>query len=423
MTQAPQSSQAGVGGGAGPIDAVMRLLFGRDVFVSYSHRDGIAYARKLTRDLESVRRPERLTCYFDQRSAILDKRLPPEVVRSLQRSSMLVVVATPGAAESRNVRAEISLFERARRPVVLLLCQPAGQPAEQLRQLVDELRTQSLVVVDEQPGAETSGPSEAALVRIRDSVDFVRQNRRVALSGLVALGAVACLSSFGIWKTQRDRRVLAETKTSALIGGIAVEDRKTTLDLTGWQPTTDAEVAARLKRSKAVSTNHFTIRRTTARVTTFQHIMGTSSGIVPVVHNLSSLKQWVEVRSLDDRTRAPHEWSIMFDISRIPVDETVDIDFSVDFWNAFQTPDQWWGGFRVLHATASSTYTIKFPAAHRPRFETLSYVVKRTSETKYEAANETQVDQDDAGRVAAVTWNKQGPLGDTSYRIKWSWNE
>src|SRR5262249_20582104 len=62
-----------------PWDAVARLLFGRDVFLSYSHRDGIPYARRLARDLETGDRRRRLTCYFDQRSAIIDAQLPREV--------------------------------------------------------------------------------------------------------------------------------------------------------------------------------------------------------------------------------------------------------------------------------------------------------------------------------------------------------
>jgi hypothetical protein len=403
----------------GPLDA-MRLLFGRDVFVGYSLLDGVMYARALARRLEARRRHERPATSISVRR--LSTRCSRPRMRSLRRSSMLVVVATPGAAASDNVRAELGLFESARRPVVLLLCQPDGQPSDELRGFVNELRGRSIVVVDEPPGAAKGGPSRAALERIHDSVDFVRQNQRITLSGFLALGLLICLSVFAAWKAERDSRVLALTKSSALIGGIAVEDRNTTLDLTAWQPTTEAEVAAHIKKSKAVSTNHFRIRRTSATVTTFQHIMGTSSGLEPVVHNFSSLRQWVELRKIDDHTRAPYEWNIMFDISGVPVDETLDIDFSVDFWNAFQTPDQWWGGFRVLHATARSTYTIKFPEGRHPRSESISYVTKRSTEAKYDARNETHIDLDKAGRVAAVTWNKQGPLGDTSYRIKWSWN-
>jgi TIR domain-containing protein len=407
------------------LDIVPRLLLGRDVFLSYSHRDGIPYARKLARDLETKDRRRRLTCYFDQRSAIIDSRLPAEVDRSLRWSSMLVVVATPGAARSAHVRTEISSFEQTRRPVVLLVCQTANQPDEHLRQFTDDLSKKSAVIVDEPSNVVSAGPTEAALERVRDSVDFVRQNRRLAISGLTALVVVACISLFAAWRARRDDWVLAQTKYSALTPGIVVHERTTVLDLAGWAPTTSAELAARVKKSKAISANHFTVRKTKADATTFVHIMGTSSGIMPEVHNLSSLPLSVEPRRHDETTRAPNEWTIKFDISQIPVGKKIDIDFAVDFWNAFQTPNQWWGGFRILHQTGLSTYAIMFPPARRPLPETLSYAVKEDNENERKFDDETPdsaVELDENHRVSTVTWRKQSPLGDTSYRIKWDWN-
>src|SRR5262249_115173 len=224
---------------------------------------------------------------------------------------------------------------------------------------------------------------------IRDSVDFVRQNRRLAISGLTAVVLVASISLVTVWKAQRDGRVIAQTRNSALIPGIVVHERRTVLDLGDWAPTTDGELAAHLKKSKATSTNHFTIRKTKADPVTFVHILGTSSGIMRTVHNNSALRLTVEPRSQDETTRAPYEWTLKFDIAQVPVGEKVDIDFAVDFWNAFQNPNQWWGGFRILHQTGRSTFSIKFPSARRPLPETLSYVVKEDNQNEKKFQDET----------------------------------
>src|SRR5262249_42299769 len=174
---------------------------------------------------------------------------------------------------------------------------------------------------------------------IRDSVDFVRQNRRLAISGLTAVVLVASISLATVWRAQRDGRVIAQTRNSALIPGIVVHERRTALDLGDCAPTTDGELAAHLKKPRATSANNFTIRKTKADAVTLVHIMGTTSGIMPTVHNNSALRLTVEPRSQDETTRAPYEWTLKFDIAQVPVGEKVDIDFAVDFWNAFQNPN------------------------------------------------------------------------------------
>jgi hypothetical protein len=147
---------------------------------------------------------------------------------------------------------------------------------------------------------------------------------------------------------------------------------------------------------------------------------------MPTVRNNSpSVPLSVEPRSHDETTRAPYEWTLKFDIADVPVGKRIDIDFVVEFWNAFQKPNQWWGGFRILHQTGKSTFSIKFPPSRHPPPETLTYVIKEdtSDEKKFDDETpDTTVDLDEAQRVQQVTWRKQSPLGDTSYRIKWDWS-
>jgi hypothetical protein len=400
------------------LETALRALFGRDVFLSYSHRDGTDYVRKLAKALESARGGKRLNCFFDQRSAILDARMPREIVRVLRRSSMLVVVATPGAASSTSVRTEISAFAETRRPIVLLECQSSEAGSEALRRFKADLAARAAVVFEEPPTAAVNGPTDPALDHIRDSVNFVRHDRRVAGVAMAAAAVLAAVAGVALWNGEEKNAA----RNSSLIPGITVVERKTTLDLAEWHPTTNIEVSHHIRRSKAVSTNHFQIKRTKA-IPTFVHIMGTSSGIMPEFRNQSRFRAWLTPRKKDEMTRAPNEWSINFDISSVPLGHKVDIDFTVVFWNAFQNPLQWWGGFRILHQTGLAVYTVKFPDPKRPHPETLAYRVKEdaATETPFDETPDSSVELDGTGRVASVTWRKYAPLGDTSYRIGWDW--
>jgi hypothetical protein len=127
-------------------------------------------------------------------------------------------------------------------------------------------------------------------------------------------------------------------------------------------------------------------------------------------------------RYRDESSRTPYEYRIIFDISSLKLEERTDFDYTTTYWNAFQTPQQWWGGFRVLFHTEVSLYTIIFPAAKHPLAKTLYYYYVDTSEHPYEREVKATLDTDDSGRVAKVTWEVPYPITDRIYAIRWSWN-
>jgi len=125
----------------------VRLLVGRDVFISYSRRDGSDYAKSLVQALEKAPRGVRLTCYLDQREAQMDEHLPNEARRGLGWASMLVVVASPEAAKSQNVALEISLFERTHRQVIVLSCESSNLPNDDLVCFIENLQKRGAVII------------------------------------------------------------------------------------------------------------------------------------------------------------------------------------------------------------------------------------------------------------------------------------
>jgi len=121
--------------------------------------------------------------------------------------------------------------------------------------------------------------------------------------------------------------------------------------------------------------------------------------------------------------RAPNEWDLVFDISNVPLETPVDIEFSVRFWNAFQDPEQWWGGFRISHPTELSLYSIQFPAARRPLPDTLAYYYYVSNWQPYDKELHAALVNDANGRVEKLTWEVLYPRGDRSYRVKWGWSK
>ena len=90
-----------------------RFLFGDDVFISYSRRDGAKYAAALANELS---RPGiGFSCFLDQWGASAATELSQPVLRALRRSSVLVLVGTAGAALSPMVQEEVQRFARPNR--------------------------------------------------------------------------------------------------------------------------------------------------------------------------------------------------------------------------------------------------------------------------------------------------------------------
>jgi hypothetical protein len=124
----------------------------------------------------------------------------------------------------------------------------------------------------------------------------------------------------------------------------------------------------------------------------------------------------------DAASRTPNEWNILFDIGDVPVNAESEIHFRVRFWNAFQDPRQWWAGFRILHDTTESRFTVVFPPGKHPLPESLVYVYVQAKEYPYNGTPEIDVSRDDGGRVERVSWRVTDPHGNRSYRIKWDWS-
>src|SRR5262249_19076255 len=96
-------------------DRVGRLVFGTDIFISYSRRD-TSYVLSLGNALVA----KGMSPYIDQWASPVGAELQPSLKRGLARASMLVVVATESSVESANVELEVRRFLTKERPVCII---------------------------------------------------------------------------------------------------------------------------------------------------------------------------------------------------------------------------------------------------------------------------------------------------------------
>jgi len=74
------------------------FLFGYDIFISYSRRDGSAYAQLLQQELEA----RDYRCFIDRRELPIGSPLDSSLLRALSRSSVLVVVGSPVSRDAKS---------------------------------------------------------------------------------------------------------------------------------------------------------------------------------------------------------------------------------------------------------------------------------------------------------------------------------
>lgn len=99
-------------------DRLYSFFFGDDIFISHSRIDGIGYARSLARLLQ---KKHRFACYADFHWTEAGEKLPQFLIRKLKRSTVLIVVITKGGVNwSKNIREEIQIFKKTRRPIFVI---------------------------------------------------------------------------------------------------------------------------------------------------------------------------------------------------------------------------------------------------------------------------------------------------------------
>ena len=156
-------------------------LFGHDFFVSYGRRDAAAYAA----NLRSALATKRLRSFLDSEDFYPGQELRSATRSNVRKSSAMVLVATPAAACSPHVRAELDLFLKLGRPIVVVNVNRALQQhfPKDLRRTLD-----SFLWIDENGALPVTEPSGHVLLELRRQTRFTRQLvRRMRIFGVLAI--------------------------------------------------------------------------------------------------------------------------------------------------------------------------------------------------------------------------------------------
>lgn len=189
-------------------DTVRRFLFGHDVFISYARADALEYAQTLADQLTR----QNVATFVDQLGAPPGPQLPPALLLQLRLSSMLVLVASPGASASTNVAREVEEYLRHNNRLFVVDVAGALEGTPWYSERISGGPARRITPAELEAGV----PSEAVVEQILRKMAFTRREERLRrtlrliLAGIVALLLGGAAAGTAVWaqagKWQDDAR-------------------------------------------------------------------------------------------------------------------------------------------------------------------------------------------------------------------------
>lgn len=175
---------------------LLQLVYGWDVFISYSRADATAYAEALRTALRSAG----TTAFLDTRELGAGDALTPRLRRAARRCDVMATLVTPGATVApRWILAELAAARDSRLgPRYVPVAVPPAKPGELGTAFAD--LNDALGVVQDLGGLETGAPDTAVVAAILQALGRRRLKRRriVAVAALVAV-----VSTVGLFQWRR----------------------------------------------------------------------------------------------------------------------------------------------------------------------------------------------------------------------------
>jgi len=187
-----------------------RFLFGNDVFISYARRDATIYSLGLANELTK----QELSCFLDQWGTPSGTELPAQLVSTLKRSNMLILLGTERAAASQAVKSEIIEFKKTGRTIIPVSFDGALEKAEWYQDLIA-----GISIAPESNAALKSGrPSENVVSRIVNAENFTRRSKRLrnyfwmTAASVVIMLMLGALAGFFIVRQANAKAASAEAR-------------------------------------------------------------------------------------------------------------------------------------------------------------------------------------------------------------------
>jgi WD40 repeat protein len=197
----------------GVVAKASRFLFGNDAFISYARRDATIYSLGLANQLTK----KELSCFLDQWGTPAGKELPADVISTLKRSNMLILLGTERAAGSEAVKREIIEFKKTGRTIIPVSFDGALERATWYGDLIAGIS----IAHESKQALETGKPSETVIDRIVNAENFTRRNKRLrnyfwtTAASVVVMLLVGALAAFLIVRQANAKAADAETRSQA----------------------------------------------------------------------------------------------------------------------------------------------------------------------------------------------------------------
>ncbi|HZF08336.1 MAG TPA: TIR domain-containing protein [Thermoanaerobaculia bacterium] len=151
-------------------DRLLAVLFGQDIFISYSRGDAVVYAEALANRLAALD----YAVFLDQWGTQPGAEIPPVVHKALRRSAMLVCICSDAACQSQAVEIEIAQFKKTKRPIIPIDMERAIESARWFPLLAGLARTP-----ETRSALALGTPSDQVVGRVQNAFQFTRRNQRV----------------------------------------------------------------------------------------------------------------------------------------------------------------------------------------------------------------------------------------------------
>jgi hypothetical protein len=163
---------------------LIERLWGYDVFISYSRKDGAPYASGLAARLSGLN----FACVIDQWGMSAPGVAIPKAFRRLLRSCRaLIIVGTEAAGTSLNVADEVGEFAKTSGTIVPIDLDGSISRAVWWPRIV------GLPIAIEPAGVSATEPSEDVLARIRNTLTFRRRDQRLRWLAIATASGVALM--------------------------------------------------------------------------------------------------------------------------------------------------------------------------------------------------------------------------------------
>jgi WD40 repeat protein len=200
------------------VRAAWERLFGYDFFISYAWRDGRSYAEALYSRLTSPQ--HRYRCFIDDKEMGGGQEWRAAVNRALLKSSVMLLVATPGAFESENVSQELEAFSKRKNPLIPIDFDATVEALPRAHHLYSTL--EGRLRVSEGDGILGSGnlePSDVVIDFVDSSFGFVRIARLRSIVLSLALVFFIGLAGIATYYFLAEREQLLQTKQAIIMAG------------------------------------------------------------------------------------------------------------------------------------------------------------------------------------------------------------